>query len=164
MNLLFVNQPIAEVNSVEKKVEKAFTDIEIPEVKISESKPTTLGNISQKKEKRNSFNINDPNILEKTMNVWKRVLGEIFIFYSRLQKNIRNEASFDTAHEKVSYMSLGEWIKFCLDFDLIPSRPHKLDFSQFEPSSDYGRTQLINMYKREAKGNIGLNYLDFEVR
>ena len=44
-NLLFVKEYIPEVNSVEKKVDKAFTDIQIPEVKIIESKTTTLGNV-----------------------------------------------------------------------------------------------------------------------
>ena len=44
-NLLLVKKPIPEVNSVEKKVDKAFADIQTPEVKIIESKTTTLGNV-----------------------------------------------------------------------------------------------------------------------
>jgi hypothetical protein len=51
---------------------------------------------------------------------WKKALKELFLFYSRQQKTARKDQTFDNYRNDLQNMSVGEWLKFCKDFNLNP--------------------------------------------
>lgn len=104
-------------------------------------------------------------VLKQSENIWRKSLTEIFCFYNKLQKQTRGEYSFENFKEKMNYMSLGEWIKFCSDFELFLPKPKDLEkgFGTTETPAEYSRKILTQQFKKEAKGSLGINYQSFEV-
>lgn len=98
-------------------------------------------------------------LLKHSEPIWKRALVEIFCFYNKLQKQTKGEYSFENLKEKMNHMSLGEWMKFCNDFELTPEKPK----SDLDSQKEYTRKFLTGLFKKEAKGNLGINFSSFEV-
>ncbi len=130
-------------------------------VQISEKENSIVEEETPRRQKRKLVK-SDSQALLQMEKVWKKALAEIFMFYNKLQKQTKGEYSFENFKEKMNYMSLGEWIKFCNDFGLNP-KPQKIGFSLFEPPQDNGRTVLSNLFKKESKGSLGISYFSFEV-
>lgn len=49
-------------------------------------------------------------------------LREIFEFYSKQQKNAKKDQTFEYYNKELASMSVGEWIKFCKDFQLYSKK------------------------------------------
>lgn len=127
----------------------------------------TLNSLSEYPQKLNSQeeteSITDDRILKKTEKIWKKSLQEIFSFYNKLQNHGKGDQSFEGFKEKSGYMTLGEWVKFCSDFNLAPPKQERLEFVKGENQYENSRQILTNMFKKEAKGGLGINYFSFEV-
>lgn len=98
-------------------------------------------------------------LLKHSEAIWKKALSEIFCFYNKLQKQTKGEYSFENFKEKMNHMSLGEWMKFCNDFELQVIKP-KLEV---DSQKEYNRKFLTNLYKKESKGSLGINFNGFQV-
>lgn len=112
--------------------------------------------------------VHAPMFLRKTEPVWKKALSEIFHFYQRLQKQTKPiERSFDNAKEKWNSMSLGEWLKFCGDYDLKlnpkPKSTSRANSPSYEMMQDTNRQHLSSLFNKECKGSLGITYAGFEV-
>lgn len=51
---------------------------------------------------------------------WRKALKELFLFYSKQQKTAKKDRTFDSYKDDLQNMSVGEWLKFCKDFNLNP--------------------------------------------
>lgn len=121
------------------------------------------GKTSNQPKTKTSSVLEEDQILRQTEALWKKALGEIFAFYNKLQKATKGENSFEGFKEKMNCMSLGEWIKFCHDFSLTPPKLDKYDPRDAQPQSETARQLLTNLFKKESKGSLGINYISFEV-
>jgi hypothetical protein len=106
---------------------------------------------------------------------WKKALRELFLFYSKQQK-VAKKSTFDSYKDDLQNMSVGEWLKFCKDFNL---NPQHWDLRNFDPKSKEAVLRLTkemnnvvgkliikglaNIYKLEAMGGLGISYESFEV-
>ena len=131
-------------------------------ITVSEAIQNTEKSSNQPKTKSSSM-LEEDQILRQTESIWKKALGEIFSFYNKLQKATRGENSFEGFKEKMNCMSLGEWIKFCHDFSLTPPKLEKYDPKDAQSQSESARQILSNLFKKESKGSLGINYISFEV-
>lgn len=111
-----------------------------------------------KKQLNNPSKINTI-LLKNSECIWKRALAEIFCFYNKLQKQNKAEYSFENFKEKMNHMSLGEWMKFCNDFELSVEKP----ITEIDSQKEFNRKYLTALFKKEAKGTLGINYPSFEV-
>lgn len=103
-------------------------------------------------------------VLDKNEATWKKALTEIFCFYNKLQKQTKGEYSFENFKEKMNHMSLGEWVKFCNDFKLSVPKPTVLGLGNLaESKNEHNRKVLTQVFKREAKGGLGINFSSFQV-
>lgn len=143
-----INDPMSKDKRLKKLENKHFRDSKEPK------------NKKEKGEAKNESSKGMLNMfLKKSENIWRKSLTEIFCFYSKLQKQTKGEYSFENFKEKMNHMSLGEWIKFCLDYGLVVPKPRTETFS----AKEYNRKFLTNLFKTEAKGNLGINYASFQV-
>lgn len=69
------------------------------------------------------------NKLREMQGNWKKALKEIFLFYSKQQK-VSKRTTFDAYKDDLQNMSVGEWLKFCKDFNL---NPQFWDKNKFDP-------------------------------
>lgn len=131
-------------------------------ITVLEANQDTAKN-SDKPKTKSSSALEEDQILRQTESIWKKALGEIFAFYNKLQKATKGENSFEGFKEKMNCMSLGEWIKFCHDFSLTPPKLEKYDPKDAQSQSESARQMLSNLFKKESKGSLGINYISFEV-
>ena len=103
-------------------------------------------------------------VLHDNEATWKKSLTEIFCFYNKLQKQTKGEYSFENFKEKMNHMSLGEWVKFCNDFKLLVPKPTVLGLGNLaESKNEHNKKVLTQVFKREAKGGLGINFSSFQV-
>ena len=103
-------------------------------------------------------------MLRDCESTWMKALAEIFCFYNKLQKQTKGEYSFENFKEKMNHMSLGEWVKFCTDFGLSVPKPTVLGLGNLaESKNEHNRKVLTQLFKREAKGSLGINLTSFQV-
>ncbi len=131
-------------------------------ITVSEANQDTE-KISNQAKTKSSSALEEDQILRQTETIWKKALGEIFAFYNKLQKATKGENSFEGFKEKMNCMSLGEWIKFCHDFSLMPPKLEKYDPKETQSQTESARQVLSNLFKKESKGSLGINYISFEV-
>jgi len=101
-------------------------------------------------------------VLHTTKKTWKKGLLDIFSFYNKLQKHNKGTMTFEQFKQKRESMTLGEWVKFCSDFGLNPLAKfgaHTKPVRDNKPA----RQTLSEMFKLEAKGKAGIDYVAFEV-
>lgn len=104
-------------------------------------------------------------LLKQSEGIWKKALTEIFCFYNMLQKQAKSEYSFDNFKVRMNYMSLGEWIKFCSDFGLaVYVAEHQRMDNNHGSMVEYNRRVLSQIFKREAKGGVGISFMSFQVK
>lgn len=116
------------------------------------------------------IDVHAPLFLKKHEPIWKKSLSEVFHFYSRLQKQTKPlERSFENSKEKWNNMCCGEWLKFCLDFELrVAAKKDGKPSATNVPVNqlagmDSNRMLLASLFNKEAKGSLGINYSGFEV-
>ena len=101
--------------------------------------------------------------------VWRRALSEVFHFYSKQQKIARKDQTFDSYKHELNNMNIGEWLRFCKDFDLNPQHWPRKGLTEEEKLArsklckEVSSVTLTNLYKLEASGSTGISYESFEV-
>lgn len=99
----------------------------------------------------------------------KRIFQEIFDFYKKLQSNTKKPVDFEEIKERMNYMNLGEFLKFCSDFSLIPA---DCENGQINSSigrgsevsaKQMGRSALTSLFNMEATGHLGIHFRSFLV-
>ena len=72
-------------------------------------------------------------------------LKEIFLFYARQHSMLGRKATFEQIEHKNNVINIGEFMKFCKDFDISLSK-----------------TMMIALFKRNALNSIEMNIEQFE--
>lgn len=78
---------------------------------------------------------------------WKKALKEIFLFYSKQQK-VAKKSTFDSYKDDLQNMSVGEWLKFCKDFNL---NPQFWDKHKFDPKV----RETVERIMKEVNSTVG---------
>lgn len=97
----------------------------------------------------------DPSYLHASEKVWKEALMNIFSHYSQPAAR-GTKLTLESFKPRVETVDLKDWMKLCADFGLNP-KPSVTSLS------DDRKIVLSSLFKKEAKGILGITYLDFEV-
>ena len=75
--------------------------------------------------------------LGSTEAVWRKALREVFHFYCKQQKIARKDQTFENYQSELTSMNIGEWLRFCKDFELNPQHwPRKESSVEFREARD----------------------------
>lgn len=81
---------------------------------------------------------------------WRKALKELFLFYSKQQKIAKINKTFDNYKDDLQNMSVGEWLKFCKDFNLNPQ-------NWLKEKNDPKAKEMIEKLAKEVNTTVGLS-------